>query len=146
MQVVHGSVSRHGYHLNSLCKYSHPWISCLGTVSISMHLKYLITRVIRMCSELHLCIETSNLSEASQMRLVSDRGGDFLFLSSSSVPPSWSPHLRGAPRLGSWITIGQTPPSWPSSIQVEDVDTPAVKQKTHWNRDLQPSTCVWALK
>lgn len=75
-------------------------------------------------------------------RVVSDRGGGFSVLS----PPSQSPHHCGGPGLGSWITMGQTPPGWPSSIQAEDVETPAVKQKTHWNRDLQPSTCVWVLK
>lgn len=30
---------------------------------------------------------------------------------------------------------------WPFSVQVDDVETPAIKQKTHWKQDLQWSTC-----
>lgn len=80
----------------------------------------------------------------SQWRVEWCQTEEEVFLS-CPLPPK-SPHHCGGPGLGSWITMGQTPPGWPSSIQAEDVETPAVKQKTHWNRDLQPSTCVWALK
>ena len=93
----------------------------------------LIKRLIELC----LCTRKLPKLPAS-----SDEGRGFFPVPLPSTPSPVTPPL-GAPRLGSWITMGQTPPGWPSSIQVEDVETPAVKQKTHWNRDLQPSTCVW---
>lgn len=116
---------------------------CMGHLSICLHHKHSMARVIkRWLSSSCAGRKTSNFQWLLRLgRCQTEEEEVFC-----PVPSSLSPHLCGAPRLGSWITMGQAPLGWPSSIQVEDVETPAVKQKTHWNRDLQPSTCVWPLK